>query len=111
MNGINTTLCYLKRGEEYLMLHRVKKEGDLNKDKWIGIGGKFEAGESPEDCLCREVLEETDSPCTAGGTGGLSPLYRTSTAPNICTSLTRRTSPGRSRTATRGIWSGFTGDA
>ena len=45
MNGINTTLCYLKRGEEYLMLHRVKKEGDLNKDKWIGIGGKFEAGE------------------------------------------------------------------
>ena len=59
MNGINTTLCYLKRGEEYLMLHRVKKEGDLNKDKWIGIGGKFEAGESPEDCLCREVLEET----------------------------------------------------
>ena len=49
MNGINTTLCYLKRGEEYLMLHRVKKEGDLNKDKWIGIGGKFEAGESPED--------------------------------------------------------------
>lgn len=59
MNGINTTLCYLKRGEEYLMLHRVKKEGDLNKDKWIGIGGKFEAGESPEDCLCREMLEET----------------------------------------------------
>ena len=59
MNGINTTLCYLKRGEEYLMLHRVKKEGDLNKDKWIGIGGKFEAGESPEDRLCREVLEET----------------------------------------------------
>ena len=56
---INTTLCYLQRGEEYLMLHRVKKEGDLNKDKWIGIGGKFEAGESPEDCLCREVLEET----------------------------------------------------
>ena len=59
MNGINTTLCYLKRGEEYLMLHRVKKEGDLNRDKWIGIGGKFEAGESPEDCLCREVQEET----------------------------------------------------
>ena len=103
MNGINTTLCYLKRGEEYLMLHRVKKEGDLNKDKWIGIGGKFEAGESPEDCLCREVLEET-------GLTLHSWRYRAMRhPPSICTSLTRRTSPGRSRTAMRGIWSGFTG--
>ena len=56
---VNTTLCYLCRGEEYLMLHRVKKEGDLNRDKWIGVGGKFEDGESPEDCARREVLEET----------------------------------------------------
>ena len=56
---INTTLCYLQRGEEYLMLHRVKKEGDLNKDKWIGVGGHFEAGESPEECVLREVKEET----------------------------------------------------
>lgn len=55
----NTTLCYLERGDEYLMLHRVKKENDENKDKWIGIGGKFEEGESPEDCLLREVSEET----------------------------------------------------
>ena len=55
----NTTLCYLKRGRDYLMLHRVKKEVDENKDKWIGIGGKFEEGESPEDCLLREVREET----------------------------------------------------
>ena len=55
----NTTLCYLERGRDYLMLHRVKKELDENKDKWIGIGGKFEEGESPEDCLLREVREET----------------------------------------------------
>lgn len=55
----NTTLCYIERGREYLMLHRVKKELDENRDKWIGIGGKFEEGESPEDCLLREAREET----------------------------------------------------
>ena len=56
---LNTTLCYIRRGEDYLMLHRIKKERDLNRDKWIGIGGKFEDKESPEDCLLREVREET----------------------------------------------------
>ena len=56
---INTTLCYILRGNDCLMLHRIKKENDLNKDKWIGIGGKFEDKESPEDCLVREVREET----------------------------------------------------
>ena len=55
----NTTLCYIEQGRDYLMLHRVKKTVDENKDKWIGIGGKFEEGESPEDCLLREVREET----------------------------------------------------
>ena len=55
----NTTLCYIEQVRKYLMLHRVKKEVDENKDKWIGIGGKFEEGESPEDCLLREVREET----------------------------------------------------
>ena len=55
----NTTLCYLERGEEYLLLHRTKKENDLNHDKWMGVGGHFEAGESPEDCMKREVWEET----------------------------------------------------
>ena len=54
-----TTLCYLERGDEYLMLHRTKKKNDENHDKWIGVGGKFEAGESPEDCMRREILEET----------------------------------------------------
>ena len=56
---INTTLCYVERGEEYLMLHRTKKENDLNHDKWIGVGGKFQDKESPEDCLLRETWEET----------------------------------------------------
>jgi ADP-ribose pyrophosphatase len=56
---ICSTLCYLERGDEYLMLHRVKKEHDLNHDKWIGVGGKFEERESPEDCILRETREET----------------------------------------------------
>ena len=54
-----TTLCYLERGDEYLMLHRIKKKNDENHDKWIGVGGKFEAGESPEDCMHREIFEKT----------------------------------------------------
>ena len=56
---LNCTLCYLERGDEYLMLHRTKKKNDINHDKWIGVGGKFEDRESPEDCLLRECREET----------------------------------------------------
>ncbi len=56
---LQTTLCYLEQGDNYLMLHRVSKKNDVNKDKWIGVGGKFEPGEAPEECLVREVLEET----------------------------------------------------
>lgn len=55
----NTTLCYLELNGKYLMLHRVKKQKDENKDKWIGVGGHMEEGEAPEECLVREVLEET----------------------------------------------------
>ncbi len=54
-----TTLCYIEQDSWYLMLHRIKKENDVNRDKWIGVGGKFEPGESPEECLLREVREET----------------------------------------------------
>ncbi len=56
---LNTTLCYITRGDEVLMLHRIKKKQDVNAGKWIGVGGKFEAGESPDECLLREVREET----------------------------------------------------
>ena len=59
---INSTLCYLERGDQYLMLHRVKKKGDLNHYKWIGVGGKFEEGESPEDCILRETRRRRASP-------------------------------------------------
>ena len=55
----STTLCYLERDNAYLMLHRVKKQDDYNHDKWVGVGGKFERFESPEECLVREVREET----------------------------------------------------
>lgn len=56
---INTTLCYIEKDNKYLMLHRTKKENDLNEGKWIGVGGKFEKDETPEECLLREVQEET----------------------------------------------------
>lgn len=56
---INTTLCYIEKDNKYLMLHRTKKENDVNEGKWIGVGGKFEKDETPEECLLREVKEET----------------------------------------------------
>ena len=61
----NTTLCYIRRGDEVLLLHRTKKAVDENRDKWVGVGGKFEPGESPEDCLLRETREETGLTLTA----------------------------------------------
>lgn len=54
-----STLCYIEKDGKYLMLHRIKKKNDINQDKWIGVGGKFEAEESPEDCVLREAKEET----------------------------------------------------
>lgn len=54
-----TTLCYIEKDDCYLMMHRIRKKNDLNEGKWIGVGGHFEEGESPEECLLREVYEET----------------------------------------------------
>ena len=66
-----TTLCYLERDGRYLMLHRTKKVNDENHDKWIGVGGKFEEGESPEDCMQREIFEETGLTVTAFSLRGI----------------------------------------
>jgi len=59
------TLCYIEQDNQYLMLHRIKKENDIHKDLWVGLGGKFETGESPEDCVIREVYEESGLHITA----------------------------------------------
>ena len=56
---ILTTLCYIEQNDNYLMMHRTSKKNDLNEGKWIGVGGHFKEGESPEECLLREVKEET----------------------------------------------------
>ena len=56
-----TTLCYIEKDEKYLMLHRIKKENEINKDKWIGIGGHFELGESPEECLIYPTINIVES--------------------------------------------------
>ena len=66
-----TTLCYIERDGKYLMMHRVKKENDINKDKYIGVGGHFEYGETPEECLFREVKEETGLVLTEYQTRGI----------------------------------------
>lgn len=55
----NTSLCYLEKDGKYLMLHRIKKKNDVNLHKWIGLGGKFLEGESPEECAKREIFEES----------------------------------------------------
>lgn len=64
---IQTTLCYIEEENKYLMMHRIKKKNDVNQDKWIGIGGRFEENESPYECILREMMEET----------GLSPNFLT----------------------------------
>lgn len=66
-----TTLCYIEKDDQYLMLHRTKKKADINEGKWIGVGGHFEDGESPEECLVREVKEETGLHLTSWNFRGL----------------------------------------
>lgn len=72
---LQTTLCYIERGGAYLMLHRVKKEGDVNRDKWVGVGGKFEPGEDARACVIREAHEETGLTLTAPQYRGIVDFY------------------------------------
>ncbi len=78
---INTTLCYIEQGGKYLMLHRIKKQVDINKGKWIGVGGKFEEGESPDECLLREVQEETGLTLTSYRCRGIVTFQPSLTSP------------------------------
>ncbi len=71
MKDMQTTLCYIEKGGRTLMLHRVKKKDDINHDKWLGVGGKFEYGESPEECMLREVCEETGLTLTSWAYRGI----------------------------------------
>ena len=82
-----TTLCYLEKDGCYLMLHRVSKKNDINKDKWIGVGGHFEQDESPEECLLREVKEETGLTLNSWRFRGLITL-------STCACIPPRISPG-----------------
>ena len=60
-----TTICYIEQDGNYLMLHRTKKENDQSHDKWLGVGGKFDKDESPDECILREVKEETGRTLTS----------------------------------------------
>ena len=103
---VNSTLCYLERGDAYLMLHRVKKKDDLNRDKWIGVGGKFEEGESPEDCILRETEEETGLTLTDYRYRGLVTFVSDEAPTDICTSSPPPAGQARPTPATRGSWPG-----
>ena len=93
-----TTLCYLERDGQYLMLHRVKKQNDASHDKWIGVGGKCEADESPDECMLREVKEETGLQIPSSAMFGLV---------NTCTSSPPPIGAVKSASVTRVIWRGL----
>ena len=71
MKAMQTTLCYIEKDGRTLMIHRIKKKNDMNRDKWLGVGGKFEPGESPEECMLREVREETGLTLTSWAYRGI----------------------------------------
>lgn len=104
---IYSTLCYLERGDSYLMLHRVKKEHDANRDKWIGVGGKFEEGESPEECILRETREETGLTLTSYRYRGLVTFVSDNGLRNICICLPRMAGRVRRIPVMRENWPGF----
>ena len=105
MNKQLTTLCYLEKDGRYLMLHRTKKAGDINHDKYIGIGGHLEQGESPEDCILREAREETGYTLTRMRLRGVITFVMDDTA-----SCTRPTPlPANRLSAAKVVWNGCPG--
>ena len=105
----NTSLCYIERGNEYLLLHRVKKEADENRDKWIGVGGKFEEGESPEDCMLREVYEETGLCLSSWRFRAVVTFVSDQWDTEYMHLFTADSFSGRLKAVTRVNWNGWTG--
>ena len=105
--SVLTTHCYLEKDGSYLMLHRISKKNDINKDKWIGVGGHFEEGESPEECLCREVYEETGYQLTSWKFRGIVTFTQEGTEPNTCACILPMNLPEHRKNATRANWNGF----
>ncbi len=103
----NTTLCYLERDGCYLMLHRTKKEQDENAGKWVGVGGKFEPGESPDACLVREVREETGLALQSWHFHGVVSFLSMFMRRNRCFCLQAKIFPARCTNATRASWPGW----
>lgn len=103
---LQTTLCYLEQDGCYLMLHRVKKKKDVNKDKWIGVGGKFEPGEDALTCVMREVQEETGYTMQDPRYRAIVDFYCPPGSPSGCTCTLAIPLPARPTHATRATWSG-----
>ena len=101
-----TTLCYIEKDNKYLMLHRIKKENDINHDKWIGVGGKFEWGESPEECMLREVWEETGYTLTSWQYRGIITFVLGEDTVEYCHFLRQMDSREHRSTATKVCWNG-----
>ena len=100
-----TTLCYIEKGDSYLMLHRVSKKHDVNKDKWIGIGGHFEENESPEECLLREAKEETGLTLTSWKFRGIV-TFISEGWKSICVYIQLMDMREKSFPAMKGYWNG-----
>ena len=97
-----TTLCYIEQDGKYLMLHRTKKKKDINKDKWIGVGGHAEEGEGPEECLLREVKEETGLTLTSYQFRGLITFISNECEPELMCLLTADENNGQLITCNEG---------
>lgn len=105
---LQTTLCYLERDGQYLMLHRVKKEKDVNKDKWIGVGGKFEPGEDALACVLREVREETGLTMHSPAYRGIVDFTARPGRPSACTCSPAAIFPARCAPARKATLNGWT---